>query len=161
MVNHLFSCKGVTLKMIGSCPRHTAALGIALALFLAALPAVAQNSKKTLPVKDPQIPVLAKAAVCEDIKEFAPLNPAVVFSIAIGKVSCFSLFDPVPGKTVIYHTWYHRDNQSTRKRLALKPPRWATFSSIQLRQTDKGPWRVEISDVKGRVFKVIRFSITD
>jgi hypothetical protein len=30
-----------------------------------------------------------------------------------------------------------------------------------LRETDKGPWRVEISDQNGRVFSTLRFSITD
>jgi len=38
---------------------------------------------------------------------------------------------------------------------------WSTYSQIQLRETDKGPWRVEISDQNGKVFDVLRFSITD
>jgi hypothetical protein len=45
--------------------------------------------------------------------------------------------------------------------LTLKPPRWSTFSSIQLREADKGPWRVEIVDEKDRLHKTLRFSITD
>ena len=104
---------------------------------------------------------LARAAVCEEIRDYAPYHPAIAFSISVGKVSCFSLFDPVPEKTFITHYWYHRDKLSTKKRLTLKPPRWATVSTIQLRQTDKGPWRVEITDQKGRVFKILRFSVTD
>jgi len=102
-----------------------------------------------------------QAVMCEEIKDFAPRNPAVAFSIKIGEVSCFSSFDPVPEKTVIFHNWFHRDDPSTKKRLTLFPPRWATYSSIQLRETDKGPWRVEISDQKGRLLRILRFSITD
>lgn len=105
--------------------------------------------------------MLDRAVMCEEIKELTPQNPAVVFSIKIGKVSCFTSFDSVPDKTFIYHKWYHRDDPSTKKRLTLHPPRWATYSSIQLRETDKGPWRVEISDQKGNLLRILRFSITD
>jgi hypothetical protein len=48
-----------------------------------------------------------------------------------------------------------------RKRLILKPPRWASVSSIKLREADKGPWRVEIRDAEGRLLATLRFSITD
>lgn len=102
-----------------------------------------------------------RAIMCEEIKDLVPQNPAVVFSIKIGKVSCFTSFDPVPEKTFIYHNWFHRDDPSTKKRLTLQPPRWATYSTIQLRETDKGPWRVEISDQQGNVLGILRFSITD
>ncbi|MCG6974453.1 MAG: DUF2914 domain-containing protein [Desulfobacterales bacterium] len=104
---------------------------------------------------------LDRAVMCEDIKDFAPQNPAVVFSIKIGKVCCYTSFDPVPKKTFIYHKWFHRDSLSTNKRLYLQPPRWATFSTIQLRETDIGPWRVEISDQNGKLLYILRFSITD
>jgi hypothetical protein len=102
-----------------------------------------------------------QAVMCEEIKDLTPRNPAVVFSIKIGKVSCFTLFDSVPEKTFVYHKWFHRDDLSTTKRLTLQPPRWGTYSSIQLRETDKGPWRVEISDQKGNLLRILRFSITD
>jgi hypothetical protein len=104
---------------------------------------------------------LERAAMCEEIKDLAPHNPAVVFSIKIGKVSCFTSLDPVPKKTFVYHKWFHRDKPSTTKRLTLNPPRWSTYSSIQLRETDKGPWRVEIYDNKGNLLHILRFSITD
>ena len=112
------------------------------------------------PPKAPQL-TLVGAAMCESIREYEPYNRSVVFSISRGKVSCFTSFDPVPAKGFIYHNWYFRDVLSTKKRLTLKPPRWATLSSIQLRQADKGPWRVEVTDKRGRVFKVLRFSVID
>lgn len=104
---------------------------------------------------------LDHAVMCEEVKDKTPINQAIVFPIKIGKVSCFSMFDPVPEKTFIYHKWFHKDTPSTNKRLTLQPPRWATYSSIQLRETDKGPWRVEISDRKGNLLYILRFSITD
>ena len=104
---------------------------------------------------------LFEAVMCEDIYSDIPRNPTSVFSASKEKAVSFSVFDPVPQKTFIYHNWYHRDVPSARIRLELKPPRWSTYSSIQLRKTDIGPWRVEITDEKGKIFGVLRFSVTD
>jgi hypothetical protein len=104
---------------------------------------------------------LFEAVMCEEVYSNAPRNPTSVFSASKERAVSFSVFDPVPQKTVIYHNWYHRDVPSAKIRLQLKPPRWSTFSSIQLRKTDIGPWRVEITDDKGHVFGVLRFSVTD
>jgi hypothetical protein len=104
---------------------------------------------------------LVEALMCEEIYSDTPRNPTSVFSASKEKAVSFTVFDPVPQKTFIYHNWYHRDVPSARIRLELKPPRWSTFSSIQLRKTDIGPWRVEITDEKGYIFGVLRFSVTD
>lgn len=88
---------------------------------------------------------LIQAEMCEDIQGQAPTNTTTVFSIERRKAICFTSFDPGPGKTVIYHHWFHRDRPSARIRLTLKPPRWSTYSSIQFRAEDLGPWRVEIT----------------
>lgn len=104
---------------------------------------------------------LVKAAMCEGIENYTPQNQAIVFSVTIGKVSCFTSFDPVPEQTFIYHNWFFRDKLSTRIRLSLQTPRWSTFSSIHLREADKGPWRVEVIDQEGNILDILRFSITD
>ena len=104
---------------------------------------------------------LVKAVMCEDLNDLVPQNPTTVFSIERRKAICFTTFDPVPEKTVIYHHWYHRDQSSAKIKLTLKPPRWSTYSSIQFRAEDIGPWRVEIKDSQGHIFHVLRFSITD
>ncbi len=104
---------------------------------------------------------LEKATMCEGIKEYAPVNQSVAFSLDIGKIYCFTAFDIVPSKTMIYHNWYRSDRLVTSKRLTLKMPKWSTFSSIQLREADKGPWRVEIKDKNKETIKILRFSVTD
>ena len=104
---------------------------------------------------------LVQALVCEEVKEGIPSNPAIVFSISAGKIYCYTLFDQVTEDTSVYHHWFFRDKPSARIRLAIKHPRWSTFSSIQLREADKGPWRVEIIDAGGRLLKNLRFSVTD
>ncbi|WP_319405052.1 DUF2914 domain-containing protein [uncultured Desulfosarcina sp.] len=104
---------------------------------------------------------LVRAVMCESIAEYAPANPAVVFSIELGRVSCFTEFDPVPEKTYIQHKWYQNDNLITEKRLTLNPPKWSSFTSVQLRESDKGPWRVEVTDENDKLMRTLRFSITD
>ena len=105
--------------------------------------------------------VLVQALMCEDLLELIPQNPTTVFSIERRKAICFTSFDSVPEKTTIYHQWFHRDQTSAKIKLILKPPRWSTYSSIQFRAEDIGPWRVEITDSQGRIFDVLRFSITE
>ena len=105
--------------------------------------------------------VLVDAVMCEDIKSGAPQDPTTVFSIERRTAVCFTAFDPVPQQTVIYHSWFHRDTPSAKIKLTLKPPRWSSYSSIQLRAEDIGPWRVEITDSQGNIYHVLRFSVTE
>lgn len=109
----------------------------------------------------PNSPQLQTAIMAEDLRDHQPVNPAVVFPVAAGKVFCFTSFSAVPGKIHIYHAWYHRDKLITRRKLSLEPPQWKTYSSIQLREDDRGPWRVEILDQNSSLLKTLYFSITD
>ncbi len=104
---------------------------------------------------------LSHATMCERVDNLNPTRPGIVFSVSAGQVCCFTSFDPVPQPTLIYHRWYHRDELSTQTRLRIYPPKWATYSVIQLRETDKGPWRVEITDQAGNILSILRFSIAD
>ena len=104
---------------------------------------------------------LVQATMCASLKEGNPCNPGAVFPVNQGKVLCFSSFDPVPRKTIIYHSWFHRDVLINRLKFTLNPPRWSSYSTIQLREADKGPWRVEITDQEARMLEILRFSITD
>ncbi len=106
-------------------------------------------------------PTLVKAVMCESIRNYEPLNTAVVFSIELGRVSCYTKFDPVPKQTFIHHKWYRNDVLITVKRLTINPPQWASFTSVQLRDADKGPWRVVITDEQNYTMQILRFSITD
>lgn len=105
--------------------------------------------------------VLARAGICESVENLNPVNTAAVFSVTQGQIYCFSDFGTVRSQTVVYHRWYHRDALTTQIRLKIYPPRWATYSMLKLREVDKGPWKVEITDAEGRVLSVLRFSIVD
>jgi len=106
-------------------------------------------------------PALVKAVMCESIQKLTPANQAVVFSIDLGRVSCFTDFDQVVKQTVIHHKWYHKGNLISAKQLALNPPCWSSFSSMQLRDADKGLWRVDVTDENDKLLYTLRFSITD
>ncbi len=104
---------------------------------------------------------LSQAVICEALEAFRPLNISAVFSVRSASVMCFTAFDVVSRETSIFHNWIRRDSLIFSKKLVLKPPRWSSVSSIQLREVDKGPWRVEIRDADGQLLRVLRFSITD
>jgi len=137
-------------------------------------PSAAQN--KPAPIDDPAPDAAAKAAprapgdgrlsigaasVCEAVKNSIPRNEAVVFSITLGRVYCFTDFLAVPQRTFIYHHWYFKDQKRASIKLLLRPPRWTTYSSLQLRSTDMGPWRVDITTEDGQVMRTLRFSILE
>jgi hypothetical protein len=128
--------------------------------FFLFLPSAVQSQSDTNETAAGDV-VLVQALMCEDIQGQTPQNATTVFSIERRKAICFTTFDPVPAETVIYHNWFHRDRPSARIRLSLKPPRWSTYSSIQFRAQDIGPWRVEITDSQGQIFQILRFSITE
>ena len=132
-----------------------------MTFFLLPVPGFSQEQKEAA-TDDPGKPLtLGQAVICEELFANAPRNRTVVFSAAKEKVICFTAFESVPQKTFIYHNWFHKDIPSSRLRLVLRPPRWSTYSSIQIRKTDIGPWRVEITDATGQVLRVLRFSITE
>jgi hypothetical protein len=123
--------------------------------------ALSQETENASPPSTPRTLTLVEAMMCEKIDGLSPLHPAIAFSISLGRVSCFTSFDPVPEDTYVFHSWFFRDKLSTRIKLSLQPPRWSTFSSIQLREADQGPWRVEVTDREGNLLRQLRFSITD
>jgi hypothetical protein len=123
--------------------------------------AVEEKSGVIKPANPESRPDLVQAVMCEDMKGRDPQYPAIVFSTSLGKVYCFTDFNPVIEKTFVYHNWYFREQKRASVKLSLNTPRWATFSTVQMRETDKGPWRVEITDLQGNILKILRFSITD
>jgi hypothetical protein len=131
---------------------------VGLCLWLIVGPAYSQDGKSAAP---DQGMVLVRALMCEFIEAYEPRHSAVAFSINAGKISCYTTFDRIANPTHVFHKWYRRDALVTTKRLSLKPPSWSTYSSIQLREADKGPWRVEIRDARNRLLQTLRFSVID
>lgn len=104
---------------------------------------------------------LVAAVVCEGIDGNEPQGQGIVFSASRGNVFCFTHFEPVPAKTYIYHNWFFKETLKAKRRLSVNPPKWSTFSKLQIQEKDKGPWRVEIRDEKGKLLKLLRFSVVE
>lgn len=121
----------------------------------------AQDREEATLVESPQKLTLVRAAMCEGLRGLGPLNEAVTFSIEREEVFCFLNFDPVPEKTSIRISWFWKDERRRNPKFILYSPRWSTLDSMQLRDADKGPWRVEVKDAEGNILKTLRFSITD
>ncbi len=105
--------------------------------------------------------IMTQGVMCESIAEFKPDNTAVIFPISIGKIYCFTSFKDISSNTYIYHKWFLKDRLMATNRFHIKAPRWSTFSTMQLRVADKGPWRVEITDDNDNLLKTLRFSVSD
>jgi hypothetical protein len=105
--------------------------------------------------------VLGESTVCENVQNGIPEQSAVAFSVSLKRLYCYTDFSTVPEKSFAYHNWYLRDNLKASVKLTVRPPRWSTYSSIQLRDSDKGPWRIEITDEEGSILKTLRFSVID
>ncbi len=131
-----------------------------IAILWGAAVAVVQ-AQETPPAGSGGTVTLVQAVMCESIQGYEPRNVAAVFSIETGQVSCFTSFDDISAATHTLHKWYRRDTLVTTKRLTLRPPRWSTYSSIQLREADKGPWRVEIWSAGNRLLQTLRFSVAE
>ncbi|MBR9982500.1 MAG: DUF2914 domain-containing protein [Desulfatitalea sp.] len=139
---------------------HLPTIGLCLiGLLVSAIPGQAANDV----VADPagQVFRLVRAVMCESIEAYEPRYIAVAFPVTAGRISFYTSFDGVTDTTFIEHKWYRRDELITVKRLTLRPPNWATFSSIQLREADKGPWRVEIWDARSELIQTLRFSVIE
>lgn len=104
---------------------------------------------------------LVRAVTCEDVWKSSPKNQAIVFSVRLGKVICFTSFEHVPEGTFIYHNWFYMDEPKSKIKLSLRSPKWSTFSKKNLRESEKGPWRVEITDSAGKILKTLWLSIVD
>ncbi len=123
--------------------------------------AFTQEEKKTPPPTQSG-PVLAQALICEEIHNHEPYNKTIVLSRSLVKKGyCYTTFDPVPEKTSIYHHWFHRDRLTSSVKLNLNPPRWSTYSTIEINEKNLGPWQVKIMDADNRILKILRFSITE
>lgn len=104
---------------------------------------------------------LTQAVMCEAIREGQPVNAGWIFPVAVPKIHCLTTFEEIPETQFILHRWYFKDKPVATFRLALQAPRWSTFSSLQIRGMDKGPWRVVVTDIRGQLIKELRFSVTD
>jgi hypothetical protein len=67
----------------------------------------------------------------------------------IGRVYCWSTITGARRDTVVEHVWYWQEREMARVRLAVRGPRWRTWSSKQIARVWSGTWRVEVVTTDG------------
>lgn len=136
-------------------------IALAAVILLAGSLCAGEEKENVAGLKKKDKLVVVRAQTCEKMSNLQPVNQTAVFSVARDKAFCFAEIEGIVTTTHIYHNWIRRDNHVAGIKLVVKPPRWSTVSSISLRETDKGPWRVEITDMNGNILKTLRFSVVD
>lgn len=98
-------------------------------------------------------------AVCKDVVERSPVGESTSFSSDVGKLYCFTTITGAAEPTEVVHVWYYGEQEMARVPLAVKSPRWRTYSSKLIRPGDTGPWKVVITDRDGNKLEAYHFLI--
>ena len=72
--------------------------------------------EKTARKKQEHPLLLTRAVMCENIEAFDIQNPAIVFSISLGKIFCFSSFENIHKNDIVFHKWFQRDRLVSNNR---------------------------------------------
>ena len=99
--------------------------------------------------------------VCAAVESGRPLGRSVVFPSAQGTLYCYSDFVQVAAPEQITHRWFFRDREVAHFKLVIQPPRWSSYSSLNIPARDTGPWRVDVVGEDGVVYGTARFSIVE
>lgn len=95
-------------------------------------------------------PVLAqglsveKIVVAQAVDQLTPIAVKGTFPADVGKVYCFSKISGATSETTITHVWYWKDQEMARVELPVRAASWRTYSSKNILDHWRGPWRVEI-----------------
>ncbi len=133
---------------------------VIILVFFSCVPSLASTNATLLSNISSNYPfILSQGVICESVVGGKPKFISVVFPVDTKNLYCYTSFNSIRQETVIYHVWYFKDKLVAKIKLKLKPPIWATFSRIYLRDTDIGPWRVDVLDESGNIITILRFSV--
>ena len=104
---------------------------------------------------------ILKSKVCKKVKNNQPLYPGKRFPSDIGKVYCHSLLNNHTGKYKdIYHIWYMNDNLKAKVRIRVREGgEIPAVSQRQVAKSDKGTWRIEITDSDKKILDTVIFEV--
>jgi hypothetical protein len=91
-----------------------------------------------------------------DTTQITCQGPACAISVGddIGRVYCWSTITGARQDTVVEHVWYWQEREMARVRLAVRAPRWRTWSSKRIAPGWSGSWRVEVVTTDGTLLAV-------
>ena len=123
--------------------------------------------KKENPVKIPESKddfhsiVILDSKVCKKVKNLQPLYAGRRFSTDIGRVYCHSLLNNNSGKhSDIYHIWYMNGDMKAKVRIRVRDgDEIPAVSHREVEESDKGTWKVEITDSDKKILDTIIFEL--
>ena len=129
--------------------------------------AAAPVIKKESSVKDPEIKqdfhsiVVLDSRVCKKVKNNQPLYTGKRFPTDIGRVYCHTLLNNNSGKhSDIYHIWYMNGEMKTKVRIRVRDgDEIPAVSHREVEESDKGTWKVEITDSDKKILDTIIFEL--
>tara|TARA_S200000501_G_scaffold174196_2_gene163943 strand:- start:401 stop:1636 length:1236 start_codon:yes stop_codon:yes gene_type:complete len=105
--------------------------------------------------------VVLESKMCQKVKNNQPINPGRQFPIDIGKVFCHSLLNNNSGKhNDIYHIWYLNGDLKAKVRIRVRSGKEIpAISHREFGNSDKGRWRIEITDGDKKILDTIIFEL--
>ena len=104
---------------------------------------------------------ILNSKVCKKVKNNQPLYPGKRFPSDIGKVYCHSLLNNHTGKYKdIYHVWYMNGSLKAKVRIRVREGgEIPAVSQRQVAKSDKGTWRIEITDSDKKILDTVIFEV--
>ena len=120
-----------------------------------------QNTVASEPKSYVEKLVIIQAMACKKVKNNQPLYPGRRFPTDIGRVYCHTLLDNNSEKhSDIYHIWYMNGNLKAKVRIRVRDGKEIpAFSHREIKNTDKGTWKVEITDRDKKILDTVIFEV--
>ena len=105
--------------------------------------------------------IVLESKMCQKVKNNQPINPGTQFPQDIGKVFCHSLLNNNSGKhRDIYHIWYLNGDLKAKVRIRVRSGKEIpAISHREFGNSDKGRWRIEITDGDKKILDTIIFEL--
>ena len=96
-----------------------------------------------------------------NISNNIPIDPRSKFSTATGKICCHSLLENNSDKSAtIYHNWYLNGEMKAKFRIRVRDGKdIPAVSYREVETSDKGTWKVEITDGYKKILDTIIFEL--
>ena len=105
--------------------------------------------------------VILDSKICKKVKNNQPMGPGRRFPTDIGRVYCHSLLNNNSGKhNDIYHIWYINGEMKAKVRIRVRDGQEIpAVSHREVVESDKGTWKVEITDSDKKILDTIIFEL--
>jgi hypothetical protein len=105
--------------------------------------------------------VVTDTKICKKVKNNSPLYTGTRFSTEIGRIHCYSALNNNSGKpNTVYHVWYMNGDLIAKVRIRVaKGEDVSSFSHRDISASDKGTWKVEITDSDKKILDTIIFEL--